>query len=179
MWRAVLYITACAVAASMPLFPSRYGLSDAEASNAAFPGWPRRFEGRALTELPLTAREERFGRDFPGKIARFTDGEREVIMRWVTERTRKLHPASDCFRGTGYAVRPAALRVDEAGQRWGSFTATRGGERLRVYERIYTEGRGDQGWTDVSAWYWSAVGEGADGPWWAVTVAEKEQEATP
>lgn len=178
MWRVVLYVTACGVAALVPLLPARYGSEGARASASAFPGWPTHFEGRALTELPLTQREERFGREFPGKIARFTDGEREVIVRWVTERTRRLHPASDCFRGVGYNVSPAALRVDDAGLRWGSFTATRAGESLRVYERIYTDA-GDHSWTDVSAWYWSAVGEGGNGPWWAMTVAEREAEATP
>ncbi|HEV2915150.1 MAG TPA: hypothetical protein VGX92_17870 [Pyrinomonadaceae bacterium] len=180
MWRTSLYIIACAVAALIPVLSTQNRYRGAETSRAAFPGWPTRFEGRALTQLQLTPREERFGRDFPGRIARFTDGKREVIIRWVTEATRKLHPASDCFQGIGYGIKPAALRVDEAGQRWASFTATRGSERLRVYERIYADGGGGAGdnssWPDVSAWYWSAVGEGTAGPWWAVTVAEKEPE---
>lgn len=139
---------------------------------AAFPGWPTHFEGRALTQLPLTPREERFGDDFPGRIARFTDGRRELVVRFVTTATRKLHPASDCFAGIGYRVRPLPLRVDEAGARWGSFTAERGGERLRVSERIYSEA--GRSWEDVSAWYWAAIGGDAAGPWWAVTVAERD-----
>jgi hypothetical protein len=177
MWRTVLYIIACALAAMLPLLPTAQpGRTVAESSSATFPGWPTRFEGRELVALPLSEREQRFGLDFPGRIARFTDGKREVIIRWVTEPTRKLHPASDCFEGIGYHVRPSALRIQEDGSRWGSFTATRGEETLHVYERIYTES-GDS-WTDVSAWYWSAIGDQGKGPWWAMTVAEKEPETT-
>jgi hypothetical protein len=175
MWRAALYITACALAALVPLLPHAQSRHRGDRnSSREFPGWPKSFEGRTLTALPLSEREERFGREFPGRTARFTDGRREIIIRWVTEPTRKLHPASDCFEGLGYSVKPSALRVDAQGSRWASFTAVRGDERLGVYERIYTE-RGD-GWTDVSAWYWSALGEKSVGPWWAVTVAEREQE---
>jgi hypothetical protein len=131
------------------------------------------FEGQALKPLAMSEREQRFGRDFPGRIARFTDGKREIIIRWVTQPTRKLHPASDCFEGIGYSVKPSALHVDSNGARWGSFTATRKEERLRVRERIYTDA-GDS-WPDASAWYWSATGEKSLGPWWAVTVAEKQE----
>jgi hypothetical protein len=174
MWRTVIYMIACSLAAAIPLLPTHSRDLATNSSGATFPGWPTHFEGRTLTRLPLSEREERFGRDFPGKVARFTDGEREIIIRWVWEATRRLHPASDCFEGIGYRVRPAALRVDEAGARWGSFTATRGGEGLRVYERIYRDG-GRDGWTDVSSWYWSAaLSEKSAGPWWAITVAEKE-----
>ena len=48
--------------------------------------------------------EERFARRFPGAIARFTDGERVLIVRQVTRPTRQLHPADDCFRAIGYTV---------------------------------------------------------------------------
>lgn len=169
MRRTTFYIVACLLAALAPWLSVQP--QPHEASSVLFPGWPTQFEGRALTALPLSERERRFGSDFPGRIARFTDGNREVIVRWVTEATRKLHPASDCFEGIGYRVRPLPLRVDEAGARWGGFTATRGGEKLRVYERIYSE---TGSWTDVSAWYWAAAGQKTAGPWWAVTVAEKE-----
>ena len=172
MWRTVIYITACLVAALVPLLPHAQSKdASAENASASFPGWPNTFEGRELTALPLSEREQRFGLDFPGRLARFTDGEREIIIRWVTEPTRKLHPASDCFEGIGYSVHPAALRVDAKGSRWGSFIATRGTERLLVYERIYND-TGDS-WADASSWYWSAIGQKTPGPWWAVTVAER------
>lgn len=173
MRRPAFYLAACLLAALAPLLPatlSKRRDATPPATTAA-PQWPTHFENRALTALPLSEREQRFGRDFPGRLARFTDGKREIIIRWVTAATRKLHPAADCFAGIGYEVRPQPLRVDAAGQRWGSFTAVRREDRLRVYERIYTDA--GESWTDASAWYWAA--EEAAGPWWAVTVTEKEQ----
>lgn len=172
MRRTAIYIIACALAALVPLLLPQSRYASAEKSAAPFPGWPNSFEGLELTPLPLSEREQRFGQDFPGRLARFTDGRREIIIRWVTEPTRKLHPASDCFEGIGYKVQPAALRVDPNGSRWGSFIATRADERLLVYERIYTDA-GDS-WADASSWYWSAIGQSTSGPWWAVTIAENK-----
>lgn len=172
MRRTVLYLTACAVAALMPLLPVESVRHGGAPSSATFPGWPTSFDGKALTALPLSEREGRFNSNFPGRISRFTDGRREIIIRWTTSATRKLHPATDCFEGIGYRTSPLPLYVDSAGSRWSSFIAARGRERLRVYERIYTDG--GESWTDVSAWYWSASGGKSAGPWWAVTIAEKE-----
>ena len=165
----LFYIVACAVAALLPFFVARSESSGVGA--VAFPGWPSEFEGKTLTPLPLTAIEQRFNADFPGKIGRFTDGKRELIVRWVTEGTRKLHPASDCFQGLGYSVKPLAMHRDENGSLWSSFAATKGNERLRVYERIHSDS--GETWTDVSAWYWAALQHG-EGSWWAITIAEKE-----
>lgn len=172
----IIYAGACLLAFLAPLLSATPKSTGGGHVANVFPGWPTHFEGSALTQLPLSKREERFGDDFPGRIARFTDGRREVIVRFVTDATRKLHPASDCFAGIGYRVRPLPLRVDEAGTRWGSFTAERGGEKLRVYERIYADAGGS--WEDVSAWYWAAAGGNDPGPWWAVTIAEREEEET-
>ena len=163
------YIVVCATAALMP-FASAQSERPAK-PNGAFPGWPAEFEGKTLTALPLTALEQRFATDFPGKIARFTDGKREIVIRWVTDATRKLHPASDCFQGLGYAVKPLAVRRDDKGALWSSFAASKADEQLRVYERIHSDS--GETWTDVSAWYWAAFREG-NGSWWAITVAEKE-----
>lgn len=163
-----LYIIVCAVAALAPFLSAH---SEPQRVHAAsFPGWPAQFEGAALQPLPLTERERRFTNDFPGRIARFTDGKREIIIRWVTEATRKLHPAADCFQGLGYNVKPLPLRVEKDGTLWASFAAVKGEERLNVYERIH--GDAGESWTNVSAWYWSALG--SEGPWWAITIAEKQ-----
>ena len=166
-----LYIVACAVAAIMPFLSPR-SQSSGYAHTVAFPGWPTEFRGQTLTPLPLTELEQRFNANFPGKIGRFTDGKREIIIRWVTEATRQLHPASDCFQGLGYSVKPLPVHRDENGSLWSSFTASKGNNRLRVYERIHSNS--GQTWTDVSAWYWAALQHG-DGGWWALTIAEKEQ----
>jgi hypothetical protein len=129
-----------------------------------------------LTELPLSEREKRFIGEFPGRIARFTDGEREIIIRWITNETRKLHPSADCFKALGYTLHPMPIRVAAEGSRWSSFEALRGNEKLRVYERIYDQD--GNSWVDVSAWYWAALTDNTKGPWWAVTIAESELKTT-
>jgi hypothetical protein len=177
MRRIALYLAICALAALMPLLPMQSKRSQSAIPKVAFNGWPATLDGEVLRSLPLTERELRFGGDFPGQVGRFTDGKREVIIRWVTEATRKLHPASDCFEGIGFRTRPLPLHIDGNGSLWSSFIATRGNERLRVRERIYTDT--GESWPDVSSWYWAASRESSDGPWWAVTVAEGDPEATP
>ncbi|MGZ8248730.1 archaeosortase/exosortase family protein [Methylomagnum sp.] len=130
--------------------------------------WPTRFQGRELIRLPLVPAEIRWLRDFPGAAARFTDGERELLIRRVERPTRMLHPAADCFRGVGYAVGTPEIR-EVAGARWSCFVARKDGVGRAVCERIHDEHGG--AWTDASAWYWSALLESGRGPWWAVTVA--------
>ncbi len=162
----LFFVVCCALAAIAPFFaPQTIHSSE----SIAFPGWPGRFENRVLTELPLSEREKQFTADFPGRIARFTDGEREIIFRWVTRQTRALHPAADCFRGLGYSIRPLPL-VTVEGNRWGAFEASRNGETLLVRERIFSA-NSSQSWTDVSSWFWQATFS-VDSGWWAVTVAE-------
>lgn len=167
----IFFVIACAMAAVMPFVTAQPEHSP-HPNEIAFSGWPAEFEGKTLTPLPLTEREKRFASDFPGRIGRFTDGNREIIIRWVTEATRKLHPSSDCFQGLGYSVQPLAAHRDASGSLWASFAATKRDDHLRVYERIHN-GSGET-WTDVSSWYWSALRREDSGPWWAFTVAEKE-----
>lgn len=159
------FLLICLLAA---LAPWLKGMAAAPGSGEAFPGWPTRFEGRPLAPLPLTPLEASLQKDFPGRVGRFTDGRREIILRWVTRETRKLHPSSDCFKANGYRVEPRG--IEKAGDlRWSRYTATRGSRRLEVAERIYGPDGGQ--WTDVSAWYWAALLGRTRGPWWAVTVA--------
>jgi hypothetical protein len=126
--------------------------------------------------VPLTKLEERFQSAFPGRIAKFSDGRRVIVMRWVVQETRKLHPASDCYRGSGYSISPLPIRIDAQGNLWGAMHAQRGRDVVRISERIF-DGSG-QGWTDVSAWYWAAFLGRSKGPWWAVTVVEKQVPTT-
>jgi hypothetical protein len=161
-----LFTAACAFAALVPLLSA----PSAPPAPSGFPGWPTHYEGKPLRELPLTSLERRFEEDFPGRLGRFSDGEREIVIRWVSRETRKLHPAIDCFRGGGYSVTPRPIAVDSEGVRWGSFVAIRGEKTLSVRERVY-DGAGNS-WTDVSSWYWTAFREQSPGPWWAVTVAQ-------
>src|SRR3954471_9584540 len=66
------------------------------------PPWPAEFQGRLLTRVPLADAERRFLGDFPGAVARFTDGQRDLLLRWVTQPTRRLHAADDCYRAWGF-----------------------------------------------------------------------------
>ena len=166
----IIYIVACVIAAVVPYLSAHNETATGTAPAVSFPGWPTKFHGKTLTPLALNEIEKSFASDFPGQIARFTDGERELIIRWVTEPTRKLHPSSDCFQGLGYTVKPLAAHRDEHGTLWASFAATKANERLLVYEQIHADS--GETWTDVSAWYWSALHR-ETGSWWAITVAEK------
>lgn len=133
--------------------------------------WPTEWEGRALRPLASSAVEQRFAARFPGQIGRFSDGERVLLLRRVTEATRLLHPAADCFRGLGYRVERAGLETDAQGRLWRCFEATApDGTPLRVCERI----AGDDGsaFTDASAWFWAAALGRSSGPWLAITVVE-------
>ena len=169
----VCYIIACVIAAWTPFVASLFETHVTRTEVTAFPGWPSTFAGKTLTQLPLNEMEKQFATEFPGRIARFSDGEREIIIRWVTEATRKMHPASDCFQGLGYSVKPLAAYRDHDGSLWASFAATKGDKQLRVYERINSDS--GETWTDVSAWYWSALRQRGSGSWWAITVAEKQR----
>lgn len=141
-----------------------------DASAESFPGWTRAPIPSDLLPLTPGEREVRFATGFPGKIGVFTDGERTYVVRWVRTPTRKLHPAADCLRALGYTVKPSPIFAEASGERWGTAHAQHGQEQLRVRERIVDSvGRT---WTDVSAWYWSAVLDRSEGPWWAVTIVE-------
>ncbi|MFL6657840.1 MAG: hypothetical protein ACJ8GW_07210 [Massilia sp.] len=162
----LIFAGVCATAALAPLAAHK------EASKVAdgFPGWPTEFEGATLSALPLSPMELRLAEQFPGRVGRFSDGRREVILRWVAVGSRKLHPASDCFKANGYALTNLPISVRD-GQRWSGFRAQRGGQTLEVRERI-VDAAGAQ-WSDVSAWYWSVMLGKSSGPWWAVTVAQR------
>lgn len=177
MRHTALYLTVCTLAALVPLLPMHSKRAQGAITQVAFSGWPEKLEGQVLTPQPLADYEVRFGGDFPGKIGRFSDGRREVTIRWVTETTRKLHSASECLESSGFRIGPLPLHVDGNGSLWSSFVATRGKQRLRVRERIYSAS--GESWPDVSSWYWAAERESSAGPWWAITVAEVEPEVKP
>ena len=162
-------LVAAAAAALTPLIARPGGAADVPHGN--FAGWPTHYEGRALTELPLTQRELAFVQDFPGRVGRFTDGRREIIVRWIGAPTRRLHPAADCFRGSGYGVTPLPVGKDASGRAMGCFRASRGTDVLTVCELIRDE-RGAS-WPDVSAWYWNSMLGASAAPWWSFVVAEQ------
>ncbi len=161
-----VFLSACLLAALVPL------LEPGPAGNAVgFPGWPDSFEGRSLRAEPLTRSERKAERGFPGRIGRFTAGQRLIILRWINRPSRALHAPEVCFRGSGYRVVPGPLVRDNGGILWSTFAAERAGDRMIVRTQI-RDLRG-QSWQDVSGWFWAAALGRSAGPWWAVTVAER------
>jgi hypothetical protein len=130
---------------------------------------PARWQGQALRPLALSEVEQRFARQFPGTLARMTDGRHVLVLRAVHRPTRMLHPAADCYRALGYGIARQHLQLDDERRLWRCFEAARSGQRLRVCERI-VDARG-AGFTDASAWYWAALLGQSQGPWQALTVA--------
>lgn len=169
-WKLVMFAIAAGLAGIAPL-AQRGPVGDAAVAGPAFPGWPETYEGRALTALPMSDREAAFARDFPGRIGRFHDGRREVIVRYVTEATRRLHPAADCLRGVGYVITPLPAWREASGALTSCLKADRKGQSMRVCEGVRAADGGAK-WPDVPAWYWAAMMEGAAGPWWSFVVSE-------
>ncbi|CAM8623120.1 hypothetical protein MCEMSEM22_00156 [Comamonadaceae bacterium] len=130
---------------------------------------PTEWQGTPLRPLALSEVELRFTRHFPGTLARMTDGHQVLVLRTVTQPTRMLHPATDCYRGLGYRIRNEQLEEHTDKTRWRCFIAERGGRAVRVCERI--EDAQGQGFTDTSAWYWASAAGQSTGPWKAITVA--------
>lgn len=179
MRAAALHLTACALvgasAAASAFAPDVVpSASRAAALRApdAFPGWPDTFEGRPLVALAPTALDARFARDLPGRVRRFTDGEREIVLRWSAEPTRLVHPSAVCFRAQGWDVAPLPSVVDARGRTWSAFAATRHGERLAVRERVEDASGGS--WPEPTAWWWASLLGRTSGPAWAWTVAARE-----
>jgi hypothetical protein len=165
-----LILIVCALLATVaPLVFAELQIKSGEASS--FPGWPSEYEGKPLIRLELTDKEEVFVEGFPGKISRFSDGSREMIIRWVEQPTRKLHPASDCFRGNGYHITHQPIHINEYGVEMGCFTASKDLIRLTVCE--YLVARDGKGWSDISAWYWEALFAESSKGWMSYVIAEK------
>lgn len=137
--------------------------------------WPTEFDGRPLREVALSPQENRFFQAFPGEIRRYHDGEHQVVLRYVTTPTRKLHTVAQCLRASGFTLRHLPLREDTYGV-WSVVEARRGGESYLVREMIRAEGGGT--WSDTSTWYWEAHRSPANGPWWLMSVIEGKGPAT-
>ncbi len=167
---------AAAVLAACALLPLAQPQTRAAPPMASGVEWPTRHDGAPLRPLALSDVEHRFAQRFPGRIGRFTDDAGRVfVLRHVTEPTRMLHPAVDCFRATGYAIEQSRLERDERRRLWRCFVARRGtvdGEALRVCERIEGTTSDVDAFTDASAWFWAATLGDSRGPWLATTKVE-------
>ncbi len=172
----MIFATLCLLSASRPLYMSTFAKTTADSSSAHatdFPGWARAPIPASLTPLALSPSETHFGQNFPGQIAAFSDGDTTWVVRWITQPTRKLHPAAHCLRASGFTVEPDPILAASDGTHWSASTARRHHESLRVHERIVdADGRE---FTDVSAWFWTALAGSSRGPWWCLTQIQAGQ----
>lgn len=122
-----------------------------------------------LTQLAATEMEMAFARSFPGTLASYDWGGRQVILRRVDRATRRLHPTRDCLRAAGFETTDGATVTMSDGSVWARFHAGRDGRWWTVCERIVSTGNGAT-WTDASAWFWAAARHPLNGPWQAETV---------
>ncbi len=154
-----------------PPSPTEASLSS---GTADFGEWAATWDGNPLRPMALSAVEHRFAQQFPGSIARMTDGDSLFVLRRVDAPTRMLHPAVDCYRALGYRIDQARLERDAQQRMWRCFSASRKkGQTLRVCERIVdAEG---MAFTDTSAWYWAAAAGRSKGPWQATTMVRNQR----
>lgn len=157
-----------------PVRMAQAGASGGAAGPAVPPPASFTFNGLTLPleTLPPTAEEAAFAKSFPGCLSSHRWGESQVILRRVTQATRKLHPSSDCLRAAGFQTSDSVTVRCGDGAEWSRFLATRGETRFIVHERIVSEQDGGF-WTDVPAWYWSALRHPLNGPWRAETVISR------
>lgn len=158
-------------AALLPLAAPGTARISRESNSLHATEWPRSWEGRDLRPLALSAVEERFAQQFPGRIGRFDAGDFSLVLREVNAPTRQLHPAVDCYRGLGYAIEKIRLERDSKRRMWRCFLAVREGQTVRVCERI--ESAAGDAFTDTSAWFWAAAFGRTRGPWTAVTQVQR------
>ncbi len=165
-----IVLLAAALLAPLPHGPMSVPPSPAPASPP-----PVEFTFNGLTlplePLPPTPQERAFAASFSGELGGFRWGEAQVILRRVTTATRRLHPSSDCLKAAGYRLGDAIVVRATDGTEWSRFTASGDGRELLVHERIVSECDGST-WTDVPAWFWSALRHPLNGPWRAETVIE-------
>jgi hypothetical protein len=167
--KARIFIILLALAAAAPLLPKPE--LPRLTADAEFPGWPAAYEGQPLARLSPGPQDDWFARDFPGKVARFTTHDRQVVVRWVNSPTRRLHPANHCFAGAGYSLEPLPMRRSADGELMSCFVARKGAEELNVCEQVRASSGGS--WPDVSAWYWHALAAPATEAWWSYVVVER------
>jgi hypothetical protein len=133
--------------------------------------WPASFEGRAITPIAPAPEDAQIARDFPGHIARFTDGRRQIVLRRVATATRRLHPARNCFGALGYDVAPAPMRITGGGRTSSCFEAIGHGRRLLICEQVGD--RAGRAFPDIPSWYWPALLGSSRGPWLAAMTVER------
>lgn len=150
--------------------------------------WPETWNGRPIAQAEQSPETAGFWSAFPGVCREFTAvapghsaaAPERIVMRLVTRPTRLLHPAEDCFRGSGYSVTPLPARTDRHDRLWSGFTGEKNGRKHTVRQCIIATGSLDlrnveenaeaKSWPDVSSWYWDAARPGTSVPATALAV---------
>ena len=159
------FVVCCLLAA---LAPWLSGAVAREPEPVPFPGWER-YRPVAYRELALSEQERLFAEGFPGRIARFSNGREELVLRWIAEPSRRLHPAEHCLRGAGFTLTRATASPDvRAGA--SAWIAERAGKRLLVHEWI--EASDGRVFGSVGEWYWPSTLGRSRGPWVAHTLSQ-------
>jgi len=166
----IFLLLSAVFAASSPLTFNEINIF--ENNSNSFPGWPSTYENKLLVKIGLTEKEKLFEEGFPGKIERFTDGSRELIIRWIDYPTRKLHSAARCFEGIGYKIKPLPIHLNKQNVEMSCFNAQKHSQILFVCEYILASS-GDS-WSDTSSWYWGALTSESSKGWMSYVVAEKK-----
>ena len=169
MYHCLIYIL-CLAAALVPFLDEKQtGGKIALKCDIIFPEF---IEKDGLTECQLSPKEAQFFSRFPGKVAKFRDGHRMIIVRVVNTPTRLLHPALECFSGMGYSITANSIFKDENDRLWGSFKAFHRSGKTYSVKEIILDSNG-KSWSDVSAWYWNAEFSISKGPWISLVIAAK------
>ena len=149
--------------------PSSVREDDTAKGVESFPGWPKTFDGETLVEESQNELEQVFAKDFPGRIGRFRAGGRQVILRWTTHATHRVHGSVYCLRAAGWNIEPYPQDRGDDGV-WSVFRATRASDSLTVREQVRCAD--GTNFPDVPTWFFHAILGRSHGPWWIVTVAD-------
>ncbi len=166
------FVSLCMLAAVITVFHRVQGPGSQLPGDELSFEWPSEFEGCPLSRLELTPEESKFAVSFPGHVGKFSDGQREILYRYVNRPTRQLHPSSDCFKGSNFRITPLPAVRDRYGRVWSRFSASRDEKLLEVREIVVDANDNHKTWSDISAWYWSAVAAPRDSIWVAITVVK-------
>ena len=97
---------------------------------------PPQWDGQPLRPLALSEVEQRFARQFPGTLARMTDGRQVLVLRAVSGRPACCIRPPIATAAWVTALRTSNCTLDPQQRLWRCFEAARAGQRLGVCERI-------------------------------------------
>jgi hypothetical protein len=171
-------VIVCLAAALVPLVPRP---THATRNNSAVAReWPEPF--RSMQQEQLSDTERRFAAG--DRLGRFQQDGRRWLVRSIEDASRRVHPAEECYRATGWRIGPRPAQLSSGGGteplarplKWGCFSARRGAEAVEVCQTTTDES--GRSWSDVGSWWWSAAFGKSKGPWLGVVRVTEEGQAS-